>query len=161
MGTTKIRDQRQYIDNTGVSLNFLAVVHNFKKSHIIIICFFAFFFRVNRVEDSGMFQCMAFNELDVRYSSGQLRVLELFAPTFEKYPLEKKTYAAIGGNVTLRCRPEGAPQPKFTWRKDGNVIGKGGKYIQTENGNLFISRINRDDGGSYTCEADNEMGKSL
>ena len=116
---------------------------------------------MNRVEDSGMFQCMAFNELDVRYSSGQLRVLELFAPTFEKYPLEKKTYAAIGGNVTLRCRPEGAPQPKFTWRKDGNVIGKGGKYIQTENGNLFISRINRDDGGSYTCEADNEMGKSL
>ena len=36
---------------------------------------------------------MAYNELDVRYSSGQLRVLELFAPTFEKYPLEEKTYA--------------------------------------------------------------------
>ena len=106
-----------------------------------------------------MFQCMAFNELDVRYSSGQLRVLELFAPTFEKHPLEEKTYAAVGGNVTLRCRPEGAPQPKFTWRKDGNVIGKGGKYIQTDNGNLFISRINADDGGLYTCEADNEMGK--
>ena len=69
-----------------------------------------------------------------------------------------KSYTAVGGNVTLRCRPEGAPQPVFTWRKDGNVIGQGGKYIKTDNGNLFISRINADDGGLYTCEADNEMG---
>ena len=61
-----------------------------------------------------MYQCVAYNELDTRYSSGQLRVLA-FAPTFAKYPLEEKTFAAEGGNVTLKCNPEGAPVPEFVW----------------------------------------------
>jgi hypothetical protein len=46
--------------------------------------------------DEGMYQCKAYNELDTRYSSGQLRVLA-FAPSFAKVPLEEKTYAAEKG----------------------------------------------------------------
>ena len=65
--------------------------------------------RVEKMRDEGMYQCKAYNELDTRYSSGQLRVLG-FPPTFAKFPLEEKTFAAEKGNVTLRCRPEGAPQ---------------------------------------------------
>ncbi len=64
-----------------------------------------------------------------------------FAPTFAKYPLEVKTYAAEGGNVTLRCRPEGAPQPEFTWRKDGNRVASGGKYVVYDNGDLHIRQV--------------------
>ena len=45
--------------------------------------------------------------------------------------------------LTIRCDPEGAPQPKFIWRKDGNRIALGGKYIIDRNGTrLFINRIN-------------------
>ena len=87
-------------------------------------------------------QCRAYNELDSSYSSGQLRVLA-FAPTFDKFPLEENTYAAETGNVTLRCRPEGAPQPKFTWRKNANRIASGGKYTVFDNGNLLINRLDR------------------
>ncbi len=72
--------------------------------------------QVRQNRDEGMYQCHAYNELDSRYSSGQLRVLA-FAPTFDKRPVEEKTYAAETGDVILRCKPEGAPQPKFTWRK--------------------------------------------
>jgi hypothetical protein len=61
---------------------------------------------------------------------------------------------------SLRCDPEGAPQPKFTWRKNGNRIASGGKYIVYDNGNLFMNRINVDDTGTYTCEAANEYGKA-
>ncbi len=106
-----------------------------------------------------MYQCRAFNDLDSRYSSGQLRVLA-FAPTFEKRPVEEKTYAAERGNVTLKCEPEGAPEPQFTWRKDGNRIASGGKHIVYDNGNLFINRVNLADTGTYTCEAANEYGKA-
>ena len=106
-----------------------------------------------------MYQCRAFNDLDSQYSSGQLRVLA-FAPTFAKHPLEEKTYAAEGGNVTLRCKPEGAPQPQFTWRKNGNKIASGGKYIIYDNGNLFLRTVNVADTGTFTCEAVNEYGQA-
>ena len=114
---------------------------------------------VRKNRDEGMYQCRAYNELDSRYSSGQLRVLA-FPPTFAKLPLEEKTFAAEGGNVTLRCNPEGAPQPKFTWRKDGNRLSSGGKLIIYDNGNLFIRQVNTGDSGTYTCEAANEYGKA-
>ena len=58
-------------------------------------------FQVRKDRDEGMYQCKAMNELDTRYSSGQLRVLA-FPPSFDKYPLEPKTYAAEGGNLTLK-----------------------------------------------------------
>ena len=51
-------------------------------------------------------------------------------------------------------------QPKFTWRKDGNKIGSGGKYIIFDNGNLFLRQVNVADTGVYTCEAANEHGKA-
>lgn len=79
-------------------------------------------------------------------------------PTFKKHPMESKTYAAEYGNVTLVCNPEAAPKPKFVWRKDGNVIGHGGKRKILDNGSLFIERISRDDEGIYTCAASNLYG---
>ena len=106
------------------------------------------------MRDEGMYQCKAYNELDTRYSSGQLRVLS-FPPSFAKFPLEEKVYAAERGNITLRCRPEGAPTPKFNWRKDGNLIYSDGKYEIQKNGNLFISRLTVADSARYTCEAEN------
>jgi len=114
---------------------------------------------VRKDRDQGMYQCKAYNELDTRYSSGQLRVLA-FAPSFAKNPVEELTYAAEKGNVTLQCKPEGAPQPQFKWRKDGNLISSGGKYIIFDNGNLFIRQVNLADEGVYKCEATNEYGKA-
>lgn len=107
--------------------------------------------------DPGMYQCEARNQLRTRYSSGQLRVLSL-KPTFKKKPLESETYGSEGGNVTIRCNPEAAPKPTYTWRKDGIVIGPGGKRFITENGNLIIRQISRDDEGVYTCVAKNQYG---
>lgn len=107
--------------------------------------------------DPGMFQCEARNQLRARFSSGQLRVLSL-KPSFKKHPLESETYGSEGGNVTLRCNPEAAPKPTFTWKKDNVVIGAGGKRFITENGNLIIRQLSRDDEGVYTCVAKNQYG---
>lgn len=107
--------------------------------------------------DPGMFQCEAKNQLKARYSSGQLRVLSL-KPSFKKRPMESETYGSEGGNVTLRCNPEAAPKPSFTWKKDNIVIGAGGKRFITEVGNLIIRQLSRDDEGIYTCVAKNLYG---
>lgn len=81
-----------------------------------------------------------------------------FKPTFKKHPLESEIYAAEQGNVTIKCNPEAAPKPRFTWKKDGNVLGQGGHRRMLENGNLIISPVSRDDEGLYTCTASNELG---
>lgn len=54
----------------------------------------------------------------------QIHVFLAFKPSFKKRPLEAETYAAVQGNVTLKCNPEAAPKPKFSWKKNGNVIRK-------------------------------------
>ncbi|XP_012252358.2 contactin [Athalia rosae] len=107
--------------------------------------------------DQAMYQCRARNQLRTKYTSGQLRILSL-KPTFKKRPMESETYAAEGGNVTIVCNPEAAPRPKFVWKKDGNVIGSGGRRRLLENGNLIISPVSRDDEGMYVCVASNQYG---
>ena len=55
-----------------------------------------------------MYQCMAYNDLDTRYSSGQLRVLgdtqhkDKWRPSFAKHPLEEKMFAAEQGNISIK-----------------------------------------------------------
>ncbi|XP_057652877.1 contactin [Diorhabda carinulata] len=112
---------------------------------------------LDQERDPGMYQCRASNTLKTSYSSAQLRVL-VFKPSFKKNPLEFESYAAEGGNVTIKCNPEAAPRPKFIWKKDGNVIGSGGHRRIFENGNLYISPVSRDDEGIYICTASNELG---
>lgn len=79
-------------------------------------------------------------------------------PSFKKHPMEPETYAAERGNVTIVCNPEAAPRPKFLWKKDGNVIGGGGRRQILENGNLIISPVSHDDEGMYVCTATNQHG---
>ncbi|XP_015594638.1 contactin [Cephus cinctus] len=107
--------------------------------------------------DQAMYQCRASNQLKAKYSSGQLRVLSL-KPSFKKRPMESETYAAEGGNVTIACNPEAAPKPKFVWKKDGNVIGDGGRRKILDTGSLIISPVSRDDEGTYVCTASNQYG---
>ncbi|XP_065349505.1 contactin [Cloeon dipterum] len=107
--------------------------------------------------DDGMYQCQATNQLKTRFSSAQLRVLSL-KPSFRKHPLEAETYAHEGGNVTIKCNPEAAPMPKFTWKKENNVLGSSGTRRILENGNLVITRVSREDAGVYTCIARNVHG---
>ncbi|XP_026492779.2 contactin [Vanessa tameamea] len=121
------------------------------QDNVLIIKF------LDPTRDPGMFQCEAKNQLKAKYSTGQLRVLSL-KPSFKKRPLESETYGSEGGNVTLRCNPEAAPKPTFTWKKDNIVIGAGGKRFITENGNLIIRQLSRDDEGVYTCVAKNQYG---
>ncbi|KAK1129512.1 hypothetical protein K0M31_019233 [Melipona bicolor] len=107
--------------------------------------------------DQAMYQCRARNQLKTKYSSAQLRILSL-KPSFKKRPMEPETYAAERGNVTIYCSPEAAPRPKFVWKKDGNVIGSGGRRRILETGNLIISPVSRDDEGTYICTATNQYG---
>ena len=113
--------------------------------------------QVRKDRDEGMYQCMARNDLDTRYSSGQLKVLTI-PPSFVKNPLDPKIYAAETGNVTIPCVPEAAPRPNITWYMEGKRIGSGGTMIVYKNGNLFINGLNSAHTGQYECVASNREG---
>ena len=115
--------------------------------------------QVRKDRDEGMYQCMARNDLDSKYSSGQLKVLT-FPPSFDKNPLDEKIFAAYQGNVTIACDPEAAPRPNITWYHNGARIGSAGKRKVYPNGNLFIEGLNEADDGQYDCKASNRFGNS-
>lgn len=108
-------------------------------------------------KDNGMYQCAAENQLQMVFSSAQLRVLSM-KPSFKKNPLESEIYAVYNGNTTINCDPEAAPRPRIQWKKDGNIIGSGGHRRILPTGTLIISPTSRDDEGVYTCMATNSYG---
>ena len=62
-------------------------------------------------------------------------------------------------NVTIVCIATGQPQPKITWSKLGGVLPKGRNEVMNEA--LGIYRVTRNDGGIYTCKADNILGSAI
>lgn len=114
---------------------------------------------LSRRVDEGMYQCSATNSLGTSFSTAQLRIVTM-APNFAKYPLDAETYAAEEGNITIACRPEAAPFPEFTWRRDGYTIPTGGRVQVLSNGFLRIHPVRREDEGNYTCTVKNQYGSA-
>lgn len=85
-----------------------------------------------------------------------------FAPTFQKYGLQPNLYGILGGNITLMCQPEAAPDPEKEWLKDGNPLNAGtnpqDRILLLSNGNIHITGITQGDQGEYECQATNKYG---
>lgn len=81
-------------------------------------------------------------------------------PSFARYPLPSTTSASQGGNLTIQCQPEAAPQPDITWLHNGQAIGYGDARRQILlDGTLHIIQISQSDQGMYTCKATNINGE--
>jgi len=85
-----------------------------------------------------------------------------FAPTFQKYPLQPNLYGIIGGNITLICQPEAAPQAEKEWLKNGAPYSPStnpqDRVTLLSNGNIHITGLEQGDQGEYECQATNEHG---
>ena len=88
-----------------------------------------------------------------------------FAPTFRKYGLQPNLYGIIGGNITLLCQPEAAPEPEKEWFKNGSPLNPGtssqDRLMQLANGNLRITDLVQSDQGEYECRASNNHGEDM
>ncbi|XP_043926194.1 peroxidasin homolog isoform X2 [Protopterus annectens] len=111
-----------------------------------------------RETDQGVYQCMAKNaagevktpEVILRYFGSPAR------PTFVIQP--QNTEVLVGESVTLECSAAGQPQPRITWTKgDRSPIPADPRITITSSGGLYIQNVNQDDGGQYTCFAENNL----
>ncbi|CAI9722028.1 contactincontactin-like [Octopus vulgaris] len=110
----------------------------------------------------GMYQCVAKNKYGTTYSSAQLSVLA-FKPNFLRSKALTNIKGAMGGNITLLCEAEGAPQPNITWKQNGKEIMNdltASRIQQLPNGYLRIQKLNTNDQGIYSCTASNKFGQA-
>ncbi|XP_073686713.1 obscurin [Garra rufa] len=118
------------------------------------------------LDDSGQYMCRAKNNVGEAYAAVTLKVglpetVTDRAPAFTVKPVS--TRVGLGGDVTFYCRVAAHPAPNFDWEKDGRYLGETNRIkITSENdsSSLRIQSVRSLDSGTYTCRAQNSIGRS-
>uniref|UniRef100_A0A673XML9 Roundabout guidance receptor 1 n=1 Tax=Salmo trutta TaxID=8032 RepID=A0A673XML9_SALTR len=109
-----------------------------------------------RKSDAGKYVCVGTNMVGERESEiAELTVLE--RPSFVKRPGSQ--VVLVDQSVEFRCEARGDPVPTVRWRKDDGDLPKG-RYEIREDHTLKIRRLSSADVGSYTCVAENMVGRA-
>ncbi|KAJ8673981.1 hypothetical protein QAD02_005243 [Eretmocerus hayati] len=116
-------------------------------------------------EDRGMYQCIVRrSEGDTAQASAELQLGD--APPVLLYSFIEQTLQP-GPAVSLKCSAAGNPTPQVTWALDGFPLPTNGRFVigqyVTVHGDVIshvnISHVVVEDGGEYSCTADNRAGK--
>lgn len=118
------------------------------------------------LEDSGQYMCRAKNKVGEAYAAVTLKVglpaaAVDRAPVFTVKPVS--TRVGLGGDVTFFCRVAAQPAPKFDWEKDGRYLGETNRIKTTsdsESSSVRIQSVRNMDSGTYTCRAQNSIGRA-
>ncbi|XP_034149259.1 roundabout homolog 2 isoform X4 [Esox lucius] len=111
-----------------------------------------------RKTDSGMYVCVATNMVGERDSeTAQLSVFE--RPTFVRRPVNQ--VVLVEESVELRCQVHGDPPPSLRWRKDDLDVPRSRYDVRYEKDDflLKIKKASAGDQGTFTCVAENRVGK--
>uniref|UniRef100_A0AAR2JEL7 Roundabout, axon guidance receptor, homolog 2 (Drosophila) n=1 Tax=Pygocentrus nattereri TaxID=42514 RepID=A0AAR2JEL7_PYGNA len=107
-----------------------------------------------RKSDAGMYVCVGTNMVGERDSeTAQVTVFE--RPTFLRRPINQVVLEEEA--VEFRCQVQGDPQPSVRWRKDDVDVPRG-RYDK-EDYVLRIKKASAGDEGTFTCVAENRVGK--
>ncbi|KAJ4936472.1 hypothetical protein JOQ06_001064, partial [Pogonophryne albipinna] len=118
------------------------------------------------LEDNGQFMCRAKNTVGEAYAAVTLKValqteMAQRAPVFMVKPTS--TRVCLGGDVVFHCRVAAHPDPNFDWEKDGRYLGESNRIkivSDTDSSTLKIQSVRNLDSGTYTCRAQNTVGRS-
>uniref|UniRef100_A0A3Q2VHW0 Roundabout, axon guidance receptor, homolog 2 (Drosophila) n=1 Tax=Haplochromis burtoni TaxID=8153 RepID=A0A3Q2VHW0_HAPBU len=109
--------------------------------------------------DSGIYVCVATNMVGERDSEkAQLSVFE--RPVFVQRPVNQ--VVLVDESVEFRCQVHGDPPPVLRWKKEDVDITRGRYDIRYEKDD-FLLRIKKAsviDQGTFTCLAENRVGKA-
>ncbi|CAL8308575.1 unnamed protein product [Gadus morhua 'NCC'] len=108
--------------------------------------------------DAGTYVCVATNMVGEKESeTAQLSVFE--RPVFVQRPVNQ--VVLVEESVEFRCQVQGDPPPTVRWRKEDVDLSRGRYDIRSEKEDslLRIKRASASDQGTFTCTAENRVGK--
>ncbi|XP_004874532.1 roundabout homolog 3 [Heterocephalus glaber] len=105
--------------------------------------------------DAGMYVCVASNMAGER-ESGAAELVVLERPSFLRRPVNQVVLA--DAPVNFLCEVQGDPPPHLHWRKEDGELPTGRYEIQSDH-SLWIGRVSAEDEGTYTCVAENSVGR--
>nr|XP_040038202.1 roundabout homolog 2-like isoform X2 [Gasterosteus aculeatus aculeatus] len=108
--------------------------------------------------DVGIYVCVAANMVGERESEkAQLSVFE--RPVFVQRPVNQ--VVLVDETVEFRCQVNGDPPPTLRWKKEDVDIPRGRYEIRHEKEDflLRIKKASVSDQGTFTCVAENRVGK--
>ncbi|XP_072477732.1 roundabout homolog 1 isoform X5 [Notamacropus eugenii] len=109
-----------------------------------------------RKSDAGKYVCVGTNMVGERESEvAELTVLE--RPSFVKRP--SNLAVTVDDSAEFKCEARGDPVPTVRWRKDDGELPKS-RYEIRDDHTLKIRKVVAGDMGSYTCVAENMVGKA-
>uniref|UniRef100_A0A8C4U6Y0 Roundabout guidance receptor 1 n=1 Tax=Falco tinnunculus TaxID=100819 RepID=A0A8C4U6Y0_FALTI len=109
-----------------------------------------------RKNDAGKYVCVGTNMVGERESEvAELTVLE--RPSFVKRP--SNLAVTVDDSAEFKCEARGDPVPTVRWRKDDGELPKA-RYEIRDDHTLKIRKVTAGDMGSYTCVAENMVGKA-
>ncbi|XP_031814699.1 roundabout homolog 1 isoform X5 [Sarcophilus harrisii] len=109
-----------------------------------------------RKSDAGKYVCVGTNMVGERESEvAELTVLE--RPSFVKRP--SNLAVTVDDSAEFKCEARGDPVLIVRWRKDDGELPKS-RYEIRDDHTLKIRKVMAGDMGSYTCIAENMVGKA-
>ncbi|KAM6173865.1 roundabout homolog 3 [Erethizon dorsatum] len=105
--------------------------------------------------DAGMYVCVASNMAGER-ESGAAELVVLERPSFLRRPVNQVVLA--DAPVSFLCEVQGDPPPHLRWRKEDGELPTGRYEIRSDH-SLWIGRVSAEDEGTYTCVAENSVGR--
>ncbi|KAM7051740.1 roundabout homolog 3 [Molossus nigricans] len=105
--------------------------------------------------DAGMYVCVASNMAGER-ESGAAELVVLERPSFLRRPVNQVVLA--DAPVDFPCEVRGDPPPRLHWRKEDGELPTGRYEIRSDH-SLWIGHVSAEDEGTYTCVAENSVGR--
>ncbi|KAI7799480.1 hemicentin-1 isoform X1 [Triplophysa rosa] len=111
------------------------------------------------VEDEAIYVCEAQNQFGKIQSKAKVTVTGLVSPMIALSPAVVSVIE--DQQVTLPCvLLAGNPLPERHWLHDNGLVESSPYVTVRLDGSLHIERVNQQDGGQYTCLAENVVGSS-
>ncbi|XP_018024106.1 nephrin isoform X2 [Hyalella azteca] len=120
--------------------------------------------------DTGVFVCEVNNGIGSP-STANVTLIVRSKPQIDRSQLLSRAATDLGLTGVLECIAQGAPEVRFSWRREGDLLSNGAKPEKYDNETskiglvtwkslFFIRNVNEGDYGYYECVAENELGAS-